>query len=127
VALLQKRGVPVRSGNPCSAGGCSMDGCRLTTRREPRKITPAHNTPPITPRQLRGAFGGTPVRTSGANPAKNAGPSAACGGAHGRIIERGVAHLGILRADVSPLVHPVTPTGGEQLSQFLGTHFAQGQ
>ncbi len=45
----------------------------------------------------------------------------------GRIIDNGVAYLGILRADGSPLLHPVTPTIGEQLSQFLGTHFAQGQ
>ena len=44
---------------------------------------PATNAPPRTSRQERGTFGGacggTPVRTSGANPAQFAGPPAACG------------------------------------------------
>ena len=36
---------------------------------EVKEANPAQNAPPRTPRQERGTFGGTPVRTSGANPA----------------------------------------------------------
>ena len=61
------------------------------------KATLALNAPPNTPRQLRGAFGGT----------------------HGRIFDGVVADLGTLRADGSLLAHPVTPASSELSFQFL--------
>jgi hypothetical protein len=48
--------------------------------RKPWEFIPADTDPPGTSRTERGTYGGTPVRSSGANPAKNAGPPAACGG-----------------------------------------------